>query len=369
MYIQNKRNIKRQFTITMMTLLLASCFSGGCVSMAPTLNDDTVLEIRAAKGAGNGKTIVLISGDEEYRSEESMPMLAKILAKRHGFRCIVLFSWDKDGTYIDANNQSGVKGWHYLDDADLMLLGTRFRIPTTTDGAHVTKFLDEGKPVIGIRTSTHGFNGDGTFGGKVTYKEFGTQIIGEKWAGHHGKHKKQGCRGVIEAGQGNHAILRSVSDIFGPSDVYGVQRLKAESGDVVLLRGQVTKTLDPSSDAFNDKKKNDPMQPMAWLHPYTSPAGTKGMTFATTMGASVDFVSDDLRRLIVNAAYHLTGLDVPPKADVKYVDPFYPSFYGFIRDDTYWQRQDMQPVDYGLGKTPSMVDPPKSPAWPFRAEK
>ena len=49
-------------------------------------------------GPGKGKHIVLVSGDEEYRSEEGLPQLAKILAKHHGFKCTVLFSIDKDGT-------------------------------------------------------------------------------------------------------------------------------------------------------------------------------------------------------------------------------------------------------------------------------
>lgn len=359
---------QKRITNTLLALLMAGGLIGGCATMGATLDDDTILEIAGAKGPGNGKTIVLVSGDEEYRSEESMPMLAKILARRHGFRCIVLFSWDKKGLYLDSNHQAGVKGWHYLDDADLMLIGTRFRTPTATDAAYVTRFLDAGKPVIGIRTATHGFNGEGTFGGDVTFKEFGTQIIGEKWAGHHGGHKKQGCRGVIEAGQEDHPILSSVDDVFGPSDVYGVKRVQVEKGDVILLRGQVTETLDPASGAVAGEK-NDPMQAMAWLHPYTSPAGTKGMTFATTMGASVDLVSEDLRRLLVNAVYYLTGLDVPAKANVDYVDAFYPSFYGFNKDETYWKRQDMQPSDYGLGQTPTMADPPGSPDWLFRPTK
>src|SRR4051794_5926721 len=50
-------------------------------------------------GPGKGKHVVFVSGDEEYRSEEGLPQLAKILAKRHGFRCTVLFAVDpKDGT-------------------------------------------------------------------------------------------------------------------------------------------------------------------------------------------------------------------------------------------------------------------------------
>ena len=39
------------------------------------------------EGPGKGKHIVFVSGDEEYRSEEGLPMLAKILAERHGFKC------------------------------------------------------------------------------------------------------------------------------------------------------------------------------------------------------------------------------------------------------------------------------------------
>ena len=51
------------------------------------------------EGPGQGRHIVFITGDEEYRSEEGMPMLAKILAVRHGFKCTVLFAIDPaDGT-------------------------------------------------------------------------------------------------------------------------------------------------------------------------------------------------------------------------------------------------------------------------------
>jgi hypothetical protein len=54
---------------------------------------------------------------------------------------------------------------------------------------------------------------------------------------------------------------------------------------------------------------------------------TKGKSFCTTMGASVDFADEDLRRLIVNATHHLLGLEVPAKADVAFVDPFSPTMY------------------------------------------
>lgn len=327
--------------------------------------DPNILFLKGKKGAGKGKTVVLISGDEEYRTEESMPMLAKILAEKHGFTCKVLFSWDEGGKYIDPDNHKGVKGWHHLDSADLMVIGTRFRDPSPEDAKHVTKFLNEGKPVIGIRTSTHAFKwlNDRSFGGSITFKDFGPKVMGEGWVSHHGKHKVEGARGVIESANADHPILRGVSDVFGPSDVYGINALTSK--DTILLRGQVTENLDPKSKPV--ASKNNPMQPLAWLHPYSSPNGSKGTTFCTTMGASVDLVSEDLRRLIVNASYHLTGLDVPARADVTYVDPFYASFYGYTKNQKgYWQKMDMQPADYGLGESPFAADPTGSPEWPYR---
>tara|TARA_B100001057_G_scaffold175270_1_gene175864 strand:- start:5207 stop:6259 length:1053 start_codon:yes stop_codon:yes gene_type:complete len=321
-----------------------------------------ILDLPGKKGPGKGKTIVLVSGDEEYRTEESMPMLAKILSQKHGFDCKVLFAWDSAGKHIDPNNQAGVRGWEHLKSADLMLIGTRFRKPTAEQAKHVTEFLNAGKPIIGIRTSTHAFNGSGKFGDKISYGAFGPLVMGEGWVNHHGRHKVEGARGVVEAKNAKHPILNGVKDVFGPSDVYGIRRLTDK--DTILMRGAVTATLDPKSKLVEGK--NEPMQPLAWLHPYEAPNGKGGTTFCTTMGASVDLVSEDLRRLLVNAAYHLTGLKVPQNADASYVDPFYPSFYGFIRDKNHWPSLDMQPSDYGLGKSPTAPEPKGSPKWPWR---
>ena len=113
------------------------------------------LEIAANPGgAGQGKTVVLVAGDEEYRTEETMPMLAKILAKTHGFNCIVLFSTDEKAGYIDPNNQKSIRGTEVLDNADLMIIGTRFRQLPDNQLAPFARFLNAGKPVIGIRTAT-----------------------------------------------------------------------------------------------------------------------------------------------------------------------------------------------------------------------
>ena len=167
-----------------------------------------ILHLPGNDEPGGGKTIVFVAGDEEYRTEESMPMLAKILSQKHGFECKVLFPWDKDGKYIDPNNQQGVRGWHHLKDADLMLIGTRFRRPSPEEAKHVTNFLNAGKPIIGIRTSTHAFTGSGSFGDKISYGQFGPLVMGEGWVSHHGRHKVEGARGIIEAKNAAHPILK-----------------------------------------------------------------------------------------------------------------------------------------------------------------
>lgn len=326
-----------------------------------------VLEFRAPHADDNTRHIVLVTGDEEYRSEESMPMLGKILSQRHNFHCTVIFSFGPDGAeFIDPNNQQGLRGLEALETADLMIIGTRFRQPSAEQAEYVTRYLNAEKPVIGIRTATHAFRGEQQFG-SISYNQWGRKILGEQWVSHHGKHKREGARGVIQPEHADHPILNGVEDVFAPSDVYGVIHLTEE--DQILLRGAVTETLDPDSAILEEDERNDPMQPFAWLHYYETPdqEGT-GQAFCTTAGASVDLLSEDLRRMIVNAACYLTGRDVPEHADVSFVDPFYPSFYGFINNPDYWADADMKPEDFGLGKTPHMPDPPGSPEWPFRPQ-
>ncbi|MDA1231004.1 MAG: ThuA domain-containing protein [Planctomycetota bacterium] len=311
------------------------------------------------------KHVVLISGDEEYRSEETMPMLAKILSQKHGFKCTVLFAFGPDGAdYIDSNNQKGLRGLESLDSADLMIIATRFRRPDAEQAKHIAAFLDAGKPVIGLRTATHAFQGGEKFGDSLTYDQFGLKILGEQWVSHHGRHKAEGARSVVEPGVESNVILNGVSDIFAPSDVYGVSHLT--DADTILLRGGITESLDPESKILAYDDRNKPMQPLAWLHTYTAPNGKEGHSFCTTAGASLDFVDEDLRRLIVNASIQLTGGQVPEKADVDYVDPFYPTFFCFINDKEYYKTMNMKPEDFGLGKAPHRPDPPGNPAWPFR---
>ena len=302
-------------------------------------------------GAGLGKHIVLVSGDEEYRSEEGLPQLGKILAKRHGFKCTVLFAIDpKDGT-INPNQSDNIPGLEALDSADLLVLFTRFRRLPDDQMQHVVDFVESGKPLIGMRTATHAFAPqDGKFvrwgwQNKDWKGGFGRQVLGETWINHHGAHGKQSTRGIVAQDQRDHPILRGIDDgdIWGPTDVYGV-RLPLPGDSQPLILGQVLVGMQ-SDDEPLEGEKNDPMMPVAWTKSYTTPSGKKARVFTTTMGASQDLSSEGLRRLMVNACYWALGMEdkIPAKSDGAIVGTYEPTPFG--HND--YQRG-VKPADHAL---------------------
>ena len=109
-----------------------------------------------AQKPGRGRRVVLVAGDEEYRSEEAMPMLARML-QTHGFEAIVLFSQNPDSGDIDPDARTHIPGLHLLKEADLLVLQLRFRNLPDDDMQHIADFVASGKPVTGVRTATHAF--------------------------------------------------------------------------------------------------------------------------------------------------------------------------------------------------------------------
>lgn len=287
-------------------------------------------------GPGNGKHIVFVSGDEEYRSEEALPMLAKILAERHGFKCTVLFAIDPKTGYIDPDNQTNIPGLNQLQTADLMVLFTRFRELPDNQMKYIDEYIKAGKPVVGLRTATHAFRytrnkqnpyAKYSFDSRVKGWEdgFGRKVLGETWVSHHGEHKKEGTRGLINGLYAGHKILQGVKDIWGPTDVYTIRDLTKNTK--VLVFGQSSHGMTSTSPLSYDKS----IMPVAWIKSYKNENGKTGRAFNTTMGASTDFESEDLRRLLVNACYWAVGLEqqIPKKGNVDIVGEYNPTMYGY----------------------------------------
>ncbi len=304
------------------------------LASAPGSAADPWITLEGGDGPGKGKHVVLISGDEEYRSEEALLQLGKILSKHHGFTCTVLFAIDPKDGCIAPNVNNNIPGMDKLKSADLVVIATRFRNLPDDQMKPLADYLETGKPIVGLRTATHAFNTNGNFKRfSWTSKEkgweggFGKQILGETWVAHHGHHGKEGTRGIPAKGQENHPILKGIKegDIFGTTDVYTVkQPLPGDSTPIVM--GQVTETLQPDSKPVAGKK-NDPMMPVAWTKTYQVDGGKKGKVFTTTMGASADLQWVGTRRMIVNGCLWALGMEdkIGDGANVDLVGEFKPS--------------------------------------------
>ncbi|MDC0325163.1 ThuA domain-containing protein [bacterium] len=311
---------------------MVACLTG-CLLISSAFAEGWV-KYEGRKGPGKGKHIVFITGDEEYRSEEAMPMVAKILSVRHGFDCTVLFAMDDASGTIDPTNQTNIKGMHFVKDADLVVLFTRFRELPDDQMKYFVDFLEAGKPVIGLRTSTHAFsytrNKDSQYAHFHWQSSdwpggFGQQVFGETWVNHHGHHGHESTRGVIEGQHKAHPILKGVKDIWGPTDVYGTAHLPDDIS--VLVHGLTLNGMKPDSYPNYDK----PLMPVAWVREHKGKHGNSNRIFCSTMGAATDLVSADLRRLLVNACYWGLKMEnqIKPDSSVDYVGTFKPTQFGF----------------------------------------
>lgn len=323
-----------------MTMLMLRTFCRACVSavvllgVCAALADDPWVVLEGKEGPGKGKHVVFVTGDEEYRSEEGMPQLAKILAKHHGFKCTVLFAINPKTGEIEPTVVDNIPGLEALKTADLMVLFTRFRELPDEQMKHILDYTDSGKPIVALRTATHPFfyrkNLDSPYA-KWTWTNkdeafrggYGRQVLGETWVNHYGHHNKESTRGLVAEGMKDHPLVRGCEDIWGPSDVYGLTTLHGDSKPVVM--GQVLKGMDPKDEPNPEKQ----LVPVAWTKTYRGGAGKTTKVFTTTMGHAGDLKSEGFRRLLVNAVYWLLDMEVPARADVTIVGEYEPTPIGF----------------------------------------
>ena len=318
------------------------------------------LVIEGKEGIGKGQHIVFVTGEEYYRSEEGMSMFAKILSQHHGYKCTVLFAIDPVTGFINANKANNIPGLEALKSADLMVMFARFRELPDADMKHIVDYVNAGKPVLGIRNATHAFRYSANstspyknwdFQSKAWLGGFGQQILGDTWIAHYGKFQKEATLATVISSQRNNPVLRGVADtIFCHTDVNSVERLTPK--DLVLMQGQVLSGLNPIDPPVTDKRK-DVRMPFAWFKTYTAPSGKEGRSFSTTAGASLDWQSEDLRRLMVNAIYSLTGheKDIPEKSNVNFVGEYKPKPTGALSNEA-WTALKLTPATFAIKAKP-----------------
>ncbi len=307
------------------------------VSSHPVPESSLWLTYAASEANRRGKHIVFVAADQEYRSEQSMPMLAKILARRHGFDCTVLFALNENGEvdptqkirWQDKTVMHNIPGLEHLAKADLVVFFSRLVTLPDEQIKHIISYLDSGKPIIGIRTANHGFlqNFPYTKNGKRV--RFGDDVLGGAFRGHHGNWHADSTRGIVVEDAKDHPILIGVKDIWGPSDVYRTypegKSLPAECE--ALVYGQPLLGRTPT-DGVNTKK--EPL-PIAWTKTWTGTTDKTARVFHVTMGSAKDYESEGLRRMTINAAYWCLGMEdeIQATSSVEYVGQYSPLPSGF----------------------------------------
>ena len=310
-----------------MKLIIYLLISGSFLSFSVPSLQSQPLTYEGSSGIGKGKHIVFIASDHEYRGEETLPALARILAKHHGFKCTVVFGVNQKGEIEPgANNVPGIE---HLKTADLMVVFTRFQSWPTEQMQHFVDYLDRGGPIVGLRTSTHGFLGlSGPFGkynngyAGDEYKDgFGRQVLGEKWAGHYGKNQVQSTRLDIVPEKKDHPILRGVKDMWAQCGGYKAKPLQPSE---VLAMAQPLEGMTPDAPPI----KEMPPVPGAWTRAYSGTDGRAGRVFTSTYGASNDILSDGYRRLLINGCIWAVGLEdkITPELKVDFVGPYQPTW-------------------------------------------
>lgn len=319
---------------------VAIAVTGLVLAVASTAAADRVV-YEGDAGPGLGKHIVFIASDHEYRSEETCPAIARIMAKRYGFKCTVLFGQTPDG--LIKPGSSHIPGIEAIDDADLLFLFLRFVRPEDAWMKRLKAYLQRGGPVIGLRTTTHAFNGlqgkyahyNYNYRGEDFIGGFGRQVLGETWnpklgAGHYGRNHKYATALHVVPDQENHPIMRGVQEMHAMAGAYSARPMP---NSTILATNRVLKSMEVGAEPIEGKTP----QPAAWVRTYQLKDGKEGRVFCTTQGASEDILSEGVRRMIINATLWCLNMEahIAADADVSFVGPYNPTTFGFtpsVRD-------------------------------------
>ena len=279
--------------------------------------------------------IVFVTGDEEYRSEESMPMLAKLVERDLNAEIVIGYSLDSTGV-IDPNNLYSISNLDELEDADLMVVFARYRQLPAEMAKKITDYAESGRPMVGFRTATHTFKyleeKDSAL--MVLNDDWPTKVFGQRWIIHHG-HFEDGHGRLTDVtlaeGKEDNPILNGVEPFEAYSWLYHVQGgADALSGDSdPLLMGHSLR----SKIEAEGKTDQYPMdQPVAWTKTYTGETGEAARVFFTTLGHPYDFKEESMRKLALNGIYWALGreADIPEAgADATIIGEYDPNNSGF----------------------------------------
>jgi len=255
--------------------------------VCPTITSDQILGGKPFRFSKDRRPhVVIVMAEDEYRTERTLPVFA-LAELGKGFRVSMVFANEK--------NRNDLPGIDVLNEADVAVFSVRRRVLPPEQMAIIRKYVDAGKPVVGIRTASHGFApASGKMpAGMTAWTEFDRDVLGGNYTGHHGGGVRTAL--TLAKGAGEHPILQGVSldGLEGHGSLYKVSPLGKTTR--ALLIGSI-----PGKSA----------EPVAWVN--TSKAG--GRVFYTSLGHVDDFKQPGFNRLLRNAVSWAAGV---PVSEVK----------------------------------------------------
>lgn len=250
--------------------------------------------------------IVFVTGDDEYRSEYTMPALAAILARDHKLRTTVLYARPRP----QVNNN--IEGLEALQTADLAVFFLRWRELPEEQLQAILAYEKSGRPMAGFRTATHSFKYPKGHPHEPENDGFPLRAFGARWTRHHGHLSTTRTEKAAD-----HDVLNGVSpNLTLPSWLYSVNPLQGPCRPVL------------TGHAINPQNgRDDGPQPLAWV----KEEGNRRVFF-TTAGHPEDFRNDDFRRLALNGILWALGRPVPPSgAAITFSAPYSPPPSGFLK--------------------------------------
>jgi type 1 glutamine amidotransferase len=285
---------------------------------------------------------VFLIGDREYRSEESMPMLASILRNRHGFDVTLCFSVSDEGV-IDPNRPDYFRGIEALANADLMVVFMSWRQPGPEQLGHITNHLKSGGAVVGFRPTVLTFDYPQDHHLAHLNKEWPHEVLGLRWIKHHGH--KNSTDVFLHEDQKSHPVLRGVRPFHARSWLYYAAD-HVHRNVKPLMIGRAVRGAEPGGEHFGEP------QAVAWTHQRQQSYGG-GRTFFTTLGDPEDFHQESMRRLAIQGMFWAMGMEeqIPKNGlNVDFVMDYKPNRSGFGKA----YKQNLRPEDIPL-------DPPATP--------
>jgi putative heme-binding domain-containing protein len=227
---------------------------------------------KAAKPAVKKLRVALVSGSLEYKSDESLTAFQKYLEATYPVECVRAF----------RKTDTDLPGLEQLDNCDVAIFYTRRLKIDGEQLERIKKYVQSGKPVIGIRTASHGFQ---------TWLEMDKLVFGGDYKNHYGSGPK--CRVKIAESAKDHPILRGVKPFESVGSLY---KNPGVAKDVtVLLTGSIP----------------DHTEPVAWVRERKVGDKTQRV-FYTSLGHPADFQEPNFTRLLVNALGWTTGRELQP---------------------------------------------------------